>query len=213
MKKGLVGLGMAALIVASLAIFGCQGSDNSANDQVNQTTVPASMEAEKTLGGFMMKGGKMMTVYEGGNTFPMENGMQLSSGMKVMMNGKVMMTDGSTKMIGDGQMMTLDGKMTTKDDYMAMEKEESMKGVTMKDGKMMTVMEDGKTGAMEKEAMMKDGTKVMMDGKLMMKDGTSAMMKEGEMMDMTGKLGMMTDMMNTTTMPKDSDDAGETAEN
>ena len=62
-------------------------------------------------------------------------------------------------------------------------------GVMMKDGKMM-VMKDGKSMMMDKEMMMKNGTTVMMDGTVKMKDGKTMMMKEGDMMDMAGKMKM-----------------------
>ncbi len=62
----------------------------------------------------------------------------------------------------------------------------------MKDGKMM-VMKGGKTMPMEKDMVMKNGTKCMKDGECIMKDGTKMMMKEGDCMDMSGK--MCTDKM------------------
>ena len=62
----------------------------------------------------------------------------------------------------------------------------------MKDGKMM-VMKDGKTMPMEKDMVMKNGTKCMVNGECMMKDGTKMQMKEGDCMEMSGK--MCTDKM------------------
>jgi hypothetical protein len=62
----------------------------------------------------------------------------------------------------------------------------------MKDGKMM-VMKDGKTMPMENDMVMKDGTKCMVNGECIMKDGTKMTMKEGDCMEMSGK--MCTDKM------------------
>jgi Heavy metal binding domain len=57
----------------------------------------------------------------------------------------------------------------------------------MKEGKMM-VMKDGKTMPMEKDMVMKDGTKCMVNGECIMKDGTKMQMKEGDCMEMSGKM-------------------------
>ena len=59
--------------------------------------------------------------------------------------------------------------------------------VMMKDGKMWTVM-NGKSAAMDKEMTMKNGNVVMTDGTVKMKDGKTVMMKDGESMDMEGKM-------------------------
>ncbi len=60
--------------------------------------------------------------------------------------------------------------------------------VMMEGGKMME-MKDGKTMLMEKNMTMKNGTKVMTTGECTMKDGKTMMMKDGECMEMTGKMG------------------------
>ena len=63
----------------------------------------------------------------------------------------------------------------------------------MKDSKMMCV-KDGKIMPMEKDMTMKNGTKCMVNGECVMKDGTKMKMKEGDCMDMSGKMsdcGMM----------------------
>ena len=57
----------------------------------------------------------------------------------------------------------------------------------MKDGKMM-VMKDGKTMPMDKEMTMKNGTTCMTNGEYTMKDGSKMMMKNGDCMDMNGKM-------------------------
>jgi hypothetical protein len=57
----------------------------------------------------------------------------------------------------------------------------------MKEGKMM-VMKDGKTMPMEKDMVMKDGTKCMVNGECTMKDGTKMQMKEGDCIEMSGKM-------------------------
>ena len=63
-------------------------------------------------------------------------------------------------------------------------------GVTMQDNKMM-VWKDGKTMAMDKDMMLKNGATVMTDGTVKMKDGKTMKMKNGEMMDMKGKVTWM----------------------
>lgn len=61
--------------------------------------------------------------------------------------------------------------------------------VMMVDGKMMQ-MKGGKTMAMDQDMTMKNGTMVMKDGTMKMKNGKTTMLKEGESMDMTGKMKM-----------------------
>ncbi len=82
-----------------------------------------------------------------------------------------------------------------KDDKMHMDHKEQtidMKKdhIMMVDGKM-KMMKDGKEIPMDKEMTMKDGTKVMPDGMCTKKDGTTMTMKNGDMMDMDGKMGKM----------------------
>jgi hypothetical protein len=67
----------------------------------------------------------------------------------------------------------------------------------MKDGKMMQ-MKSGKMMPMDKDMTMKNGTKVMTNGDCIMKNGEKMTMKEGECMDMNGK------MDNCDMMHKDS---------
>ena len=57
----------------------------------------------------------------------------------------------------------------------------------MKDGKMMK-MESGKMMLMEKEMTMKNGTVCKPDGECITTDGQKIMMKEGDCMDMDGKV-------------------------
>ncbi len=57
----------------------------------------------------------------------------------------------------------------------------------MKNGKM-RCMKDGKSTPMEKDMTMKNGTKCMTNGECIMKDGKKMQMKEGECMDMSGKM-------------------------
>ena len=60
-------------------------------------------------------------------------------------------------------------------------------GVMMMDGKMMMI-KDSKMTLMKKQITMGNGTKVMTDGMCMKKDGTKMTMKEGDHMDMSGKM-------------------------
>jgi hypothetical protein len=74
----------------------------------------------------------------------------------------------------------------------------------MKGGKMM-VMKNGETMPMEKDMTMKNGTKCMTTGECTMKDGKKMMMKEGDCMEMSGKMGkcsMMNKSMKSSTMKK-----------
>lgn len=57
----------------------------------------------------------------------------------------------------------------------------------MKEGKMIQI-KSGKMMPMEKEMTMKNGTMCMTNGECIMKDGTKMKMKEGECMDMSGKM-------------------------
>ncbi|MHA4807853.1 DUF6799 domain-containing protein [Flavitalea flava] len=73
-----------------------------------------------------------------------------------------------------------------------------------KDGKMM-LMKDGKSMPMDKEMTMKNGTKCMTNGECTMKDGKKMMMKEGDCMEMSGKMGkcsMMNKSMKSSTPKK-----------
>ncbi len=60
-------------------------------------------------------------------------------------------------------------------------------GVMMKDGKMWMV-KGSKTTVLDHTMTMDNGTKVMGDGTYTKKDGTKMTLKEGEHMDMTGKI-------------------------
>lgn len=81
-----------------------------------------------------------------------------------------------------------------------------MMGVYMKDGKMMTMMNDGSSAMMEASVMLMDGSKVMTDGQVVMKDGTTAMMKDGEGMLVTGGNVSAEAMMGMTVTPTKMDD-------
>jgi hypothetical protein len=74
----------------------------------------------------------------------------------------------------------------------------------MKDGNMM-VMKNGKTMPMEKDMIMKNGTKCMPNGECVMKNGKKMQMKEGQCMDMSGKMDkctMMSKQMKSSTNKK-----------
>lgn len=59
--------------------------------------------------------------------------------------------------------------------------------VIMKDGKMMLVSKDTWT-PLDKEMAMSDGSVVMNDGTVRRKDGTTVKLKEGEGLDMNGRM-------------------------
>ena len=75
--------------------------------------------------------------------------------------------------------------------------------VMMHDGKMM-VMKNGKMTDMTEDITLKNGTMIMKDGSVMMKDGTNKVLKEGEAVDMEGKIGKM-DMYMKKHKPHKSD--------
>lgn len=60
-------------------------------------------------------------------------------------------------------------------------------GVVMQNGKVM-IVKSGKMTPMEKDLTMSNGTKVMRDGSYMHRDGKKVMLKEGEHLDMGGKI-------------------------
>ncbi len=62
--------------------------------------------------------------------------------------------------------------------------------VMMKNGKMM-VMKHGKAMMMSNSVKLNNGTMVMKDGTVKMVDGNTQMLKEGQYVDMDGKMGMM----------------------
>jgi hypothetical protein len=49
-------------------------------------------------------------------------------------------------------------------------------------------MKNGKTMMMEEEMTLTNGTMVMMDGTVKMKNGKTMMMKNGDMLDMNGRM-------------------------
>ena len=86
-------------------------------------------------------------------------------------------------------------KMDAKMDMGKKEQKIDMKKdhVMMMGGKMQ-MMENGKTMPMEKDMTLNDGTKVTKNGMVSKKDGTTIAMKEGDMMDMDGKMSKMPNM-------------------
>ena len=75
--------------------------------------------------------------------------------------------------------------------------------VMMKDGKMMA-MKSGKSMMMTKDMKMSNGTMVMKDGTVKMKDGSTSTLKDGEYVDMKGKMGTMDDKMKMGKMKKEN---------
>ena len=65
--------------------------------------------------------------------------------------------------------------------------------VMMKDGKMM-VMKDGQHTELSEDMTLGNGTMVMKDGSVKMSDGTTKMLKNGDWLDMDGKMGTMDKM-------------------
>lgn len=86
-------------------------------------------------------------------------------------------------------------QMGKKEQQMSMKKNHLM----MMNGKMQ-MQKNGKTMPMEKDMTLTNGTQVMTDGMCKMKDGTSMNMKEGDMIDMNGKMGKMPKMAKKSKM-------------
>ena len=77
-------------------------------------------------------------------------------------------------------------KMDKMEQKMDMEKDH-----VMMMGDQMKMVKNGKEMPMDHEMTMGNGTKVMADGMCKKKDGTTMTMKNGDMMDMNGKMGKM----------------------
>lgn len=86
----------------------------------------------------------------------------------------------------DTSMNKMKHKKMMDHDQMDMSK---MDGYMMMDGKMMLI-KDGKMSPMKKQITMDNGTKMMVDGMCVKKDGSKMKMKEGDHMDMEGKMHM-----------------------
>ena len=72
----------------------------------------------------------------------------------------------------------------------------------MENGKVMA-MKNGKEMILTQNMMLKNGATVMPDGMVKMKDGTTNMLKDGQYVDIDGKMGMMSNMK-MEKMKKDS---------
>ncbi len=93
-------------------------------------------------------------------------------------------TDSTSKMMNRDKMNN--NKMDSGMNHQAMDKSHGDE-VVMMNGKMM-MEHDGKMTMMMKDTTMTNGTKVMTNGTCIKKDGTKIMMKEGQRMDMSGKM-------------------------
>lgn len=63
---------------------------------------------------------------------------------------------------------------------------------TMKDGKVISI-KGGKEAALVKTTKLNNGEMIMKDGNLKMKNGSMMMLKEGQYVDVNGKMGMLMD--------------------
>ena len=94
----------------------------------------AGMMDESSVTGFAMEGGTMrMVLKDNENETVMTEGVELKSGMMVMMDGRVKMTDGRTIMLKEGDAVMMDGTVKTVEDLEVkmMKKDE---GAMMKKG-------------------------------------------------------------------------------
>jgi uncharacterized cupredoxin-like copper-binding protein len=62
----------------------------------------------------------------------------------------------------------------------------------MKDGKVIS-MKGGKEATLVKTTKLSNGEMIMKDGNIKMKDGSMMMLKEGQYVDVNGKMGMLMD--------------------
>ncbi|HXB44437.1 MAG TPA: DUF6799 domain-containing protein [Puia sp.] len=62
----------------------------------------------------------------------------------------------------------------------------------MKDGKVIS-MKGGKEATLAKTTKLSNGEMIMKDGNVKMKDGSMMMLKEGQYVDVNGKMGMLMD--------------------
>ncbi len=84
----------------------------------------------------------------------------------------------------DTTMKKMDHDKTMKHDQTDMSKTD---GCMMMNGKMMMI-KNGKMSSMSKPMTMSNGTKMLVDGTCIKKDGAKMKMKEGDHMDMSGKI-------------------------
>jgi hypothetical protein len=161
-------------------------------------------------GGCMMQGGKMMDMKDG-KTMPMEHNMTMMNGTTCLTNGECTMKDGKKIMMKEGDCMDMNGMMDKcgmlKNGSMMKDSSMMKDGCLMQGGKMMG-MKDGKTMPMEHNMIMMNGTTCQTNGECTMKDGKKIMMKEGDCMDMNGKIGkcsmMSKDAKSTTETKKEN---------
>ncbi len=143
-------------IIPLLLLGACTGLQKPSNVEPKSNTEtmmkkedvekPAMMD-ESDIAGFGMEGGKMRILNEDDeDETMMTQDVQLKSGMKVMMDGKVMMADGKSMMLKEGDAVMMDGTVGTVEGLeLKMEKQEAMQkdeGTMMKkeDAKDDTVM-------------------------------------------------------------------------
>ncbi len=116
-----------------------------------------------------------------------------------MKTAKVLSYFGSFLLVMTLGLTSIDVKAQTKSET----KKVMMKDCCMmKGGKMMHV-KNGKVTAMHKAMTMKNGTKCMTNGECVMKNGTKMKMKEGECMDMNGRMAKSQKELNEMTEIED----------
>ena len=80
----------------------------------------------------MMKDGRMM-VTRNGETMPMEEELTMADGTKVMPNGQVLMSDGTARMMQEGEAMLLEGKPADAENMTDRQFTESMEDEELRD--------------------------------------------------------------------------------
>jgi hypothetical protein len=187
MKKNLVVL--AALLIAA----GSSAQTDSTTRMRNDADRPYTQHVNEYYhpDGYMYQYGKMMMVKDGKIT-PMEKSVTLSNGTIVMTNGSYALRDGTRYMFKEGEHMDLSGKMVPMDQRVNVQTSKNEKyadGYLFRNGKVMLI-QNGKMTLVEKDVTLSNGTLIMHNGNYMVKGGKKIMLKDGEHMDMNGKVTM-----------------------
>lgn len=121
------------LVILSVVAFGCaKGSETASMEKKDSMIKENSMEKESMMAeeGFEMMNGKMMMLNEKAKIQTMmEKDAVLNDGTKVMTNGKVIRSNGTSFMLGEGESVWMDGSFMKAGEMMeekSMMKNESM---------------------------------------------------------------------------------------
>jgi hypothetical protein len=140
---------------------------------------------KKYSNGILLKDGKMMLLTKGKSTL-MKNGITMANGTHVMLDGNYVLKNGTTFMMTEGEYINLAGNLIPIK-IMYLDGDKMKDGVIMQEGKIMTWKNNNKV-LLEKEVTLENGTHVMLDGQYLLKNGTNMIMKEGDYLNLAGKM-------------------------